>query len=277
MGWISRFSVLAASSCVTAWACGGQVTSDSADAGTPFDAGPPDEAGYTQCTTPEGWGICGPATGCPSGSSRPGCFNCLCPAHDGLSSQCVAGVPRESVGICGDLEGVLADSFDSMASCQDGLVRYDWAGAGFLGCAPYSVGLLISRYVNDHDRLRYADFGLFTGAALPTPTKCEAFAGFQICGGPCGPCGAGQTCTGRSALHPYSFCVTDSSAYACRIPAQATGPEARQPCPAAEGCFTFTVEPDAQALSDKNGMCLPLAQCRALAAGLPGGGTCTQQ
>ena len=57
MGWIARFSVLAASTCLTAWACGGEVASDSADAGPPFDAGSPDEAGYTRCTTPEGWGM----------------------------------------------------------------------------------------------------------------------------------------------------------------------------------------------------------------------------
>ena len=294
MGWISKLSAIAFSACLAAWACGGQVPGDSADAGTPFDAGPPDEAGYTRCTTPEGWGICGPATGCASGPTRPGCAQCTCPLHQDdsprdaaelvtipLSAQCVPGEPRESVGICVDLLGAL-ESFESMTTCQDGLVRYDWlsSAAPLLTCAPYSVGLLISRYANDKDRLRYADFGLFTGAPLPTPTKCDAFAGFQICGGACGPCGAGQTCTGRSPLHPYSFCVADS--LACSVGSQAPQTCTGKPlpsgcCPAAEGCFTFTVEAEAQALSDKNGTCIPLAQCQALAAGLPGGGTCTKQ
>jgi hypothetical protein len=45
-------------------------------------------------------------------------------------------------------------------------------------------------------------------------------------------------------------------------------------CPAGDACFFFDDQADAQALADKNGICLPAAECSELGIGYPGGGSC---
>ena len=263
---------------LAATACGGKLSAPSPDASSEaglWDAGPVDEAGYTRCTTPEGLKICGPETGCEASPNNPRCDQCICPAwagelvvDAGAGGSCVPDNPRGGVGLCGaTLDSV---AVGSSTVCDDGFVRYNWSGAG-LDCVPYSLGRLLSRYVTDTNVIRYADFGLFTAAPLPAPQDCPAVSGFQLCGDACGPCGGGETCTGRSPLHPYAFCVDTATTGGCALVGV---PKCSI---AGTGCFTFTVEPEAQALANENGACLPLAQCQALAAGLPGGGTCTLQ
>ncbi len=266
---------------LVALGCGGR-TSDGED------AGPSDDAGNPLCTTPEGYGICGPATPCKTGrqgelETGTACQRCECPNRrqgDGLLTgfECAADDPLRSVGVCDGFYYILGTEKNDFAdACDDGFVRYDVVGEFFdpnfkvLSCVPYSLGLLVSRYVSDRDRLRYADFGFFTGAPLPRPTTCPATTGFQLCGSSCGACPTGQRCNGRSPLHPYGFCVDNSIAGFCSLPIP-TGH-----CTQGQGCFKFKVEADAQAIADLYGVCLPLAQCQALATGLPGGGTCTPQ
>jgi hypothetical protein len=162
--------------------------------------------------------------------------------------------------------------------CVDDYVRYDWLG-GRLGplCVPYSIGKLASRYVSDPDRVRYADFGHFDGRPLPSPPGCPSAGGFTPCGGGCPPCPGDMLCASRSPLHPFGFCIphnTDAIG-TCRI--VDAGPDSGECRDASTACFTFTVEPEAQALADLHGVCLPVDECQSLANGLPGGGRCTPQ
>jgi hypothetical protein len=254
-------------------ACGGREAIGPSDAAPPWQAGPADEAGYTRCATPEGWGICGPATGCEASLGRPGCSTCIYPA-----------LGDSGVGMCDSLHAMVVEhsleTAISIFDCDDGWVRYDYLSGprdsgipDALPCVPYSVGVILSRYISDTNRLRYADYGFFTGAPLPTPPTCPTVSGFQPCDGPCASCTSGELCTGRSPLHPYSFCLDESKDYS---PCSAFGRRCPQDAGAgAVGCFLFTVEPQAQTIADVFGTCMPLAQCQAMAAQLPGGGTCT--
>ena len=133
----------------------------------------------------------------------------------------------------------------------------------------YDMGVLFANN-GGADRVRYADFGLWTGAPLPEPANCPAMMVAQVCGGNCGGCNAASTCHGRSPLHPYGFCEPDlaminddcnlSKGVLCKSPA--------------DKCFTYTVETAAQDVANQNSFCLPLDLCEDLAANLPGGGVC---
>lgn len=230
-------------------ACGGTVSGDQ-DAGpdAAFDGGPVDDAGYTRCGTPEGYGICGSATGCDAGAGRPGCQFCMS--------------DEAGAGIC-DGTFTTVGSRTCSQGCDDGSICYEVLGMKTLFCLPYSVGALLGPYVSDKDHLRYADFGLWSGAALPKPGTCPSFGEFQICGGSCGGCAVGEVCTGRSPLHPYGFCKGE---YPCGSDAGG-----------GNGWFRYSVEPAAQLIANQHQFCLPLAMCQALAAKLPWGGTCTPQ
>lgn len=129
-----------------------------------------------------------------------------------------------------------------------------------LDVVPFNAGVIIAKH-GQVDRLGYADYGVWTGAPLPEPKTCPSIPDVPTCGGYCGGCPVGQICTGRSPLHPYGICVAVSDA---------TCPT----CSADKGCFTFKVEPAHQAVADTVGFCLPLKECQALAANLPGGGFC---
>jgi hypothetical protein len=168
------------------------------------------------------------------------------------------------VGICdGTFTGV--SNRLCFQGCDDGSICYAILGVGTLFCLPYSVGALLGPYTPNKDHLRYADFGLWSGARLPAPDTCPTFTEFQVCGGSCGGCAVGEVCTGRSPLHPYGFCKPN---FDCTCVGDAG---------ASNGCFRYSVEPSAQAIADQHAFCLPLAMCQALAAKLPGGGTCTSQ
>jgi len=234
----------------------------SVDANSKWDAGIPDDAGFTNCTTPDGFGICGAKTPCPSGPDRPGCLACF-----GAGNVCDSCAPND----IGDGLGICLPSSPSGEACpkgDDGFVCWDPHATGpiLAGLAiPYSLGVLLARY--RPERLRYADLGLWTGAPLPIPTTCPMISEFQVCGPTCGGCPSGSQCVGRSPLHPYGFCI-DTQADACRR-------DGSKKCSnAGEGCFVYNVEPSAQPLADLLGLCVPMARCTALAAKLPGGGFC---
>jgi hypothetical protein len=127
---------------------------------------------------------------------------------------------------------------------------------------PYSLGVLFAQN-GAEDRVRYADYSLWSGDALPEPANCPAVSGFQLCGAACGSCPVGQVCSGQSPLHPYGMCFP-GDALACS-----------EGCPAGTSCFAFVVQPQAQALADQYSICLPSAVCMAAGDGLPGGATCS--
>ena len=246
--------------------CGGTLqTGDGSDGGSEadaahdaYDAGPVDEAGYTRCATPEGYGICGSATGCDG--TRPGCGTC--------------GFLDAGVGICGDVWNALAPNICPL--CEDGEICMNAgrSAPASLICVPYSLGHLLSPFVGTLNLLRYADLGLWTDAPLPEAATCSTFSGFQVCGGTCGGCDPGWYCVGRSPLHPNGFCVDYLRSGECSLAGKNTCAYGGL---GADGCFTYKVQPEAQAVADEHGVCVPMATCKALAVSLPGGGTCTAQ
>lgn len=232
--------------------------------------------GWTQCTAPGGYAVCGGASAaCASEMSNPNCKQCV---------YKLTGVPgRENdVGVCyaPDVEWTRPDAglYPAPYFCRDGFVLVadpssayagqDGApdGAHYAACVRFEIAQL---YANNGwaKAARYTDFSHFTGDALPTPTTCPSVPGIQLCGGACGDtCPDGTHCTGRSPDHPYSVCVPDPSGLWCSSNA-ARGDQGW-------GCFAFSVPPEDKNIVKTISYCVPADWCHAAAAGLPGGGMC---
>lgn len=220
------------------------------DAGPDADSGA--DAGWTQCSAPDGLGLCKGAYNCPAGE------HCHCKGADDAGP-----------GVC-ERWFVPPDRhryFDSCGTCPDGDICAAWLGGDTFFCAPYEAGVLYAKN-GAPDRVRYADFGSWTGDPLPLPTGCPDL-GFPICGGNCGACPSG-VCTGRSPLHPYGLCVPVDPPGS--HPGGSCGGGS---CPSGWGCFTYKVQAEAQKVADENGFCLPASYCKSAAASLPGGGKCS--
>ncbi len=148
--------------------------------------------------------------------------------------------------------------------CPDGAAYY--LGDSPLLCIPFELALKFCEN-GQSELVRFNDLGTFDCEPLPTPSDCPTPPGITLCGESCGSCAPGEACHGRSRLHPYSMCV--SLVNDCRF----DNPDM---CGAGEGCFIYTVDEAAQPAADRYAFCLPLAQCQAAAAGLPGGGVCLE-
>jgi hypothetical protein len=136
------------------------------------------------------------------------------------------------------------------------------------GTGDFELGLLFSNS-GAADRVRYADFGIFDGTPLPEPATCPMLKSASICGANCGGCPQAQICHGRSPLHPYGFCIPEKKDF-CHVGALCAS--------ASDGCFSFKVQPEAQAVADFYGICLPKTTCQELASSAYlGGGTCLAQ
>ncbi len=241
-------AIVAACTLVLA-ACGGMVegsgtTDAAADAGSDVAAGA--DAGFTQCSAPDGVRVC-------NGPNR-------CPADRGC--DCLDWLP--GVDICADSPGF---TLDSCYACPDGdvCIAPVLTVPDVLYCEPFSMGLLFAKN-GGAAQVRYADLSAWTGEALPADAKCSPGLGFPACGPACGQCAPGSICVGRSPRHPLGFCFSKDTHVGCTIGSPA--------CGGALSCFIFSVQPDMQALADRNGYCVPTDQCHAMAANLVGGGTC---
>jgi hypothetical protein len=221
--------------------CGGASAATHDDAGA-FDAGPP-PLGPDGCASASGYLLCGGSHDCPRQSES--CQSCI--SDPDAAGLCVTA-NMNGPGNC--------------PLCDDGNVCIRLV-QGVYECVPFDVGQLFAAN-GAPDRVRYTDWSDWTGQALPRPTDCGD-GGLPLCGGLCGPCPQSSVCTGRSPLHPYGFCVP-SSWSACTRSAPT--------CSSGSKCFVFSDQPDAQALADQFGLCLPTSECEALAAGYPGGGIC---
>ena len=255
-------------------ACGGRIKGSS-DAGTIAspDAGLPN--GWTTCTSPNGAIVCGgPGNQCDQ----------ACP-HDGCENVTVAG-QQPALRACDDPATAAAslgvDPSADCHECQDGDLCIDPAPLLPLNptqepinenlCVISDYGALYS--ANGYGAfVAYADHSTYTGDPLPVEATCPQIPGVPLCGGPCGSCPTGFSCTGRSPLHPYSLCLEDSvpdpagvTAYCCR---------GVNHCNAGRECFTFKVDDAGQQGADDKGLCINQATCEAAAAAYPGGAYCT--
>lgn len=221
-------------------ACGGS-TGAIHDAGV-LDGGPP-PLGPDGCASESGYLLCGGSHDCPRQSES--CQSCI--SDPDAAGLCVTA-NMTGPGNC--------------PLCDDGNVCVRLVQDVY-DCVPFDVGQLFAAN-GEPDRVLYTDWSAWSGQALPRPTDCGD-GGLPLCGGLCGPCAKGSTCTGRSPLHPYGFCVPSTWSGCTR---------AAPTCDPGNKCFIFSDPPDAQALADQFGLCLPLSECQALAAGYPGGATC---
>jgi hypothetical protein len=233
---------------LAAFSCGGGVAGSSLQ-----DAGHGEaDAVWTQCSTPGDLRVCGGPAGCDATGKTCDCLR-LCGDAGDLAVCSTPAFPTGPSAIC--------------FLCRDGnvCIMEQPCSMTDLVCVPFEMGVLFANN-GAADRVRYADFSRWTGDQLPEPNTCPSLSGATVCGGHCGGCANGEICTGRSPLHPYGICV--AQAKSCR------GGQAGACGSQSEGCFTFKVQPDVQALATINGICLPLGQCQAIAGELPGGGTC---
>jgi len=229
--------------------CGGSIVTTSGDAGNDDGAENISDAGWTQCSSPEGYEVCGGTNSCNVG--------CVCNAQttpNGLG-VCVTGPsPYSGVDCTPGLDGHVCSSMKT----ADGSVF--WVDTA------YDFGVLLAQN-GGAASVRYADLSLWTGDPLPTTMNCPN-VGAAVCGAGCGDCTGGWTCVGRSPIHPIGVCDPDQSS-----PCGAN-PSVDTLCPAPNGCFSFTVQASAQSDANIAGICLPIVQCNALAQSLPGGGSC---
>lgn len=206
-------------------------------------------AGWTQCAAPDGVSVCGnDACGDPSGCV---CYPSnstleLCESSPGYTAQLC--FPCESDQVCLSIGGA-----------QDPSPL--WV------CEPWNAGELFAKN-GATSRVLYSDFSSWQGPNIPDETSCPSLSGSVVlCGGVCGECtGGGEICTGRSPLHPFGWCTLH--------PLVGCDPSS---CDSGNACFTYNVDADAKAFASVNGYCLATELCEALAAQLPGGGTCTPQ
>jgi hypothetical protein len=233
-------------------ACGGVVTGDDA-ADAMIDGGGADSTGWTQCTSPSNYAVCG------------GTDNC-----NPIDCDCDLAQDPNGLGVCFSATYATASSgqfcrpgFDGRA-CLFVYPKEDaWADIAF------DVAVLFAEN-GGASRVRYADLSLWTDAGLPNAPSCPDLGNVTACGGGCGACPSSQTCVGRSPLHPVGICIHTNG---CGLGTDAgLGP---LPCDyMTESCFIYLVQPEAQVDADNAGICLPKADCDALSESLPGGGKC---
>ena len=246
--------------CVFLFGCGGTIGGpDGGDSGS--SDGPADQTsldgdgGWTNCTSPTKQQVCDGPNACAHGA-------CDCPVTGKDSPN--------AVHACYDSPGFAAANGCKWANDGFICVAPDDSAPDFFFDAEFDMGVLFASN-GAADRVRYADFGLWTGAALPEPVTCPTLTSAKLCGGNCGGCPGSFICHGRAPLHPYGFCLPTA------------GPSASDTCDLSKNiacsgtqdkCFAFTVEASAQAVADGNSVCLPSDVCDDLAANLPGGASC---
>jgi hypothetical protein len=184
-----------------------------------------------------------------------------CPTDDGC--RCFAQ-DQVAVGVCVQelpqtpcAQGDTGACVTPVEPCDDATQQYCWYAA------PYDLALLLA--LNGAPaRARYGDYSDWTGQPLPEPTTCPSISSVEICGPSCPSCPPNTFCHGRSPVHPFGVCFA-SNGDVC---------SPHYPCAPGKSCFVFTVQPDAQTLSNGAGFCLDAAECSDLAQNLPGGGAC---
>jgi len=241
-------------------ACGGIIGGGSSDAGSDTDGSgeASADAGFTQCRAPDGVAVCGGPNACATPE------NCFCAHQESPDNLglCIWDPPSD-----GETQAVTnhlcyPGTVEGRACIRGATDFYYWLDA------PVSTAILLAQN-GGADRARYPDMSLWTGDPIADPSTCTLPDGVAGCGGTCGECAQGE-CVGRSPLHPLGVCWVSSMAL-CGT-ATSSHPSS---CPdATDSCFTFSVQPEAQADADAAGFCLPKVTCSNLAQAIPGGGRC---
>ena len=226
------------------------------------DSGATEAGTWTSCSSPQGYRICRGDHRCPD---LPCCLDSAPPSgtnyavticyDQGVFDYIVAHDSQDSWS-CFSCEGVCVNTIASVSV------------PGEVSCVPYELGVLYAD-AGAAERVRYADLGLWRNEPIPASAgACPSVPGFNLCGPGCGTCsGADERCIGRAPLHPTGVCMAITAKH-CNSNLASTG------CYASQKCFTFTVEPEAQANADEYGRCVDAATCAGLASSIPGGGRC---
>ena len=275
---LPAFLLMASSSLL---ACGGLTQGDDNNTVDGAADVPTHDAGFTACSGPGGQALCG-------GNCGATCSPQACASNIGLPPP--DATPADAaLGLClgAGTYGVGCNQ------CEDGLLcvpetleqAVSDPAKEFHNLAQADVGYAIMYAMNgDGNAVRYSDRSQYSGSPIPSaPTSCPSTSGFQLCGGGCGACATGFSCTGRSPLHPYSLCVDN-------FLGQANKPQPQDACVrgAANGggcngnpqipplaCLTFKVSGADQPVADANGICVEASLCAAAAQSYPGGVYCT--
>jgi hypothetical protein len=215
------------------------------------------------CASPSGWAVCNGPNHCFPDAGVPLCV--MCSTSDFTQAFKDAYAPP-ALGMCSN-DASLPDFVIGAGCSFDECVNVEAFLPGRWGALPFEVGPLFAAN-GASDRVRYADMSFWTGDALPPVPSCSIGPGVQGCGGSCPPCANGLSCTGRSPLHPVGICASFQVS-----PQGGCTPE--DVCPSGQSCFTFRVQPDAQAEANSNGFCFSSEACKILSTQLPGGGYCS--
>lgn len=209
------------------------------------------------CVSKEGLRLCGRRAECYHDDGvECRCIGAFGDILDPEIGWCAADAPWPSTRTCG--------------GCRDGEVCVHLA-SGRLGfnewCTSEDFGQMLWARGYGH-LVHYADGTPYTGEPIPSPADCPPPAGgvVTLCGGNCGGCAPAGHCSGRSPTHPWGICTRSAlgdcnSARDCRSPSEA--------------CLSLgDTLPKVDVMTRWPRVCVPAADCEAIAAEIPGGAVC---
>jgi hypothetical protein len=268
--------------------CGGQSMDGGAgqkggDAGNSSDTGVSDSSSDTDngsdgsSPIPFDAGVCG--TGGTEFYVCGGTNDCFVDASPdvltltGCDKGCSSGNPNPepggAPGLCLDPSTIANAALDQ---CADGQIMFNILSYAWLGY-PFSVGQALANSGANDEVLRYCDWEPWTGAPLPLPTTCPVFSTFNICGGACGTCNAGESCRGRSPEHPYGICLPSPLIH-CLAQCGSDAGCVLLPCPSGMSCAQYIDSTSSgQELAVDKQFCVPSSSCAELGQ-YPGGAEC---
>jgi hypothetical protein len=265
---VTRFIVNASVLAGLALGCGGLAANDDggvgdggphADGSTTGDGG--GDAGWTPCSSPDGYMVCGGANNCNA--------NTACAQYCASTGTELEPCGNYTVGTSSSYECDNAPCPDgALCLLIDGTAPTDVPLAG--QCVADEIGQLF--HLNGADsRLLYMDYSFYDGSPLPSPTACPNVTGLTLCGGACGntcPSDAIHTCVGRSPKHPYSLCLaTNGGGFGCTTSDQSACKTYGTNNGLSVGCLFFTDASASQPNGDAHGICIDQPTCNAAAQG----------
>lgn len=225
------------------------------------------DAGWTQCSSPDGFQVCGEFVNCPPCANQSKCEQTLVYAKVRLCDYEPLLEITKYPCFGGARDGNLCIAFDEGPSATSG-------PNGFYN-GPDTLARLLAQNGAAY-RVRFGDMSAYSlDASTPLPTQCPNFMTTQACGGSCGPCKAGLDCVGRGPLHPTGWCKVPYTPN-CKDRPSGDGGYVSTCEDADRSCFIYDVQPEVQRAARIYGVCIPTPMCEELAKSLPGGASCTR-